>query len=1150
MIKAFDNIRNSLTIVAIAIALSVTASASESPFATGHWVKIKVSDTGIQQITFDQLRQWGFDDPANVHIYGYGGATFWNCFTPSGFPDELPLQYSITSADRILFYGESNFRHFFATRSSTLPGLARQTNNAADAGYYFVSDVQPQSEIAPLAYRYTTNTTCTYHDCMMSWAQPNAIPSGRGQHYYSSNILDMPGSQLSLHFDLPDRSTGSSNRVYVSHLLGAIGTDNTVDLKYPSTDGQSVISSTVNIATSSNKNYSFKNNNAAPNFYTALNEGVDAFDYTIMPAESSTSTWLAAEYVGLYYRRENIFRDTPLTMFVRSAVALQKIDVQNPGATELLAWNIEKPYDVRPYETRSFSNGTLLRFTTQENSYNYTQLGTCLKAIVFDPLAEQYPVEFAGEVTCSQIRSAETPDMLIITTPMLHQQAERLADLHRQHLGHKVLVVDQADIFNEFSSGTPAVNALRRCAKYFYTREASNFKHLLLFGPASSDLRALNGTAATLKSQDNLLLTYPTFDRERQTSVITSFASDAYFGVLSDITSEADFVKASLDINVGRIPANNMSEAINAVDKIENYLYNVPGVDIVNRAMLIADSGDAHSHLNDCEKVTNEISSNDDAITTIKLYKSFYPRETSKAPMLTAAIEQALQTGVGLFDFSGHGKTDSFTAHDIWNISKIRSTEYTIFPLAMLATCDSYTFDELTSCMAQEMVFTPKGGAIGVIGACRTVYLEKNQYLNQLVARFYAQADSKTTTGDIYRQAVNRLAVNNPSFTDLLVNDRCYNLCGDPALPIYSAEKATVGITSVDGNTYAGGNIDMPALKPVTFRGYVGSTDNAATPDKSFNGTIIYTLYDAPSYVKTTDIDNAATETDNVKSILLDENQLVTAKARVVNGEYEITITSPMPMRDFVNDDLKYNRLTMLAISDDNLSRRKGVSRDIVINRDDIDSIDDNEAPTIESIYIDTPSFTDGDITAESITVYAHIAPDESGIRISTGGVGGSTHLSIDNSLNVKILGSSLSINSDGSADIALPVANLTDGPHTATLVISDNAGNTARASVNFTVVTSAGDVYLTVAEHPARVQATISLNHTFSTQPTGRIIIEDHNGNTIVSRDNVNFPYEWDLTDGTQPVADGIYNIYAIFSAGTRYGATPKLPVTVVQKQ
>ena len=65
------------TIIFALIALSAYAKynfAEHSVLKEGNWIKIAVKETGIHKITYQQLKDMGITNPANVHIHGYGGA--------------------------------------------------------------------------------------------------------------------------------------------------------------------------------------------------------------------------------------------------------------------------------------------------------------------------------------------------------------------------------------------------------------------------------------------------------------------------------------------------------------------------------------------------------------------------------------------------------------------------------------------------------------------------------------------------------------------------------------------------------------------------------------------------------------------------------------------------------------------------------------------------------------------------------------------------------------------------------------------------------------------------------------------------------------------------------------------------------------------
>lgn len=80
---------------------------ANSVLASGRWVKISVSETGIWQLTDQLIREAGFSDLSRVKIYGYGGALQPEKLTPAYITEtddlkELPTCYA---DGKRLFYG-------------------------------------------------------------------------------------------------------------------------------------------------------------------------------------------------------------------------------------------------------------------------------------------------------------------------------------------------------------------------------------------------------------------------------------------------------------------------------------------------------------------------------------------------------------------------------------------------------------------------------------------------------------------------------------------------------------------------------------------------------------------------------------------------------------------------------------------------------------------------------------------------------------------------------------------------------------------------------------------------------------------------------------------------------------------------------------
>ena len=86
---------------------------SESVLASGNWVKIRVKETGLCKLTYDQLKQMGFKNPAEVRIFGYGGNVLSETVSDSSKIDDLNELPIYQGNNFLLFYarGPKNWYH-------------------------------------------------------------------------------------------------------------------------------------------------------------------------------------------------------------------------------------------------------------------------------------------------------------------------------------------------------------------------------------------------------------------------------------------------------------------------------------------------------------------------------------------------------------------------------------------------------------------------------------------------------------------------------------------------------------------------------------------------------------------------------------------------------------------------------------------------------------------------------------------------------------------------------------------------------------------------------------------------------------------------------------------------------------------------------
>ncbi len=108
--------------------------ADHSVLAEGKWVKIRVSETGIYQLSSDLIQKAGFSNGSKVKIYGYGGGLQPEKLTPEYLTETDDLQEVPTCAvgGKRLFYaiGPVNWNEKHQ----------RIRNPYSDYGYYFLTE--------------------------------------------------------------------------------------------------------------------------------------------------------------------------------------------------------------------------------------------------------------------------------------------------------------------------------------------------------------------------------------------------------------------------------------------------------------------------------------------------------------------------------------------------------------------------------------------------------------------------------------------------------------------------------------------------------------------------------------------------------------------------------------------------------------------------------------------------------------------------------------------------------------------------------------------------------------------------------------------------------------------------------------------------
>ena len=1148
-----------------ALALNPSHYVTKSALSSGKWVKVRVSAEGVHQVGYDELRQMGFSDPSKVKVCGFGGTYYYKHQFGAETPDDVNQTPSVHTADgRLLFYADGEYRgvvsnvpNVTANDTTGVHTVVHQHNVYDRYGYYFLTDADVDVRRDAIDATGFKGDALTSHLSVQKFERnlANKMQGGTAFH----DVQMKGGSTMEVPMTIKNYANGVAGQFGSFLAEVAVGESTkfstySVDLQLP--DTITLVASTPCYASSlSSSDFVYTMANGGRLFDNAKAPIADGqYTFKLNFPTAYRLSYAALDRAFLVYPRTNSLDGARGGLVMQYVETKEGTPVVVSGATaDTHVFDISDAANV--YELKGAYDKDALTYTfALPRNYMSSSDGSGTGRFVAFNAADTHPgVELVGEVANQNIHADKVPDMMVITTDELLPAARAMAAMRQAADGLNVAVYTQQQLFNEFTSGTPHLNAYRLAAKMFWDRDPERFKYVLLYGKSNWDPRRYE-----LNVPQEMLLTYEVEPYGQQMAyashhVNLNFATDNVVGMLADGFTYDELPSTQLDVAVGRLPVKSVSEGNELTKKLEKYLQNLPALRSTSRALIITDDGDSNSHLDQGEELALYMKGARPSVTSIKAYNSIYPRTEYDNPAARAFIRSSLIEGVGLFSYSGHGRPTDLASEFLWSQAMVERTAYSTLPLAMLSTCDTYDLDRNTVGIAESMVKAPNGGSIASVAACRSVYLSLNQYIAMAVARAYTETSGETSVGAIYRSAHNRTISslgNSSSALNGKLNTLCYNLCGDPSMPILMPSQEAV-VTELNG---AEVNAESPVaqIKPMQYLELKGEIRANGELDASFNGTAEVLLYEAPHISPVILVHSGQDLNQNVE---LDQNLLAGTTVEVKDGKWQARIL--VPNNDYVGEQ---NRLVILATqnADDIEAEEVAVRADGVFDRLVVAGEPENEfagaGPVIESLYINNADFREGDMVPSEFTLYATVSLGEGGLNMSSS-IGASTSLHLDGTTPVAGVAHSMRVLSDNTASLAMPMSEIADGRHTLKLSVADNAGNRSERTIAFVVKNGEVVGTLTVEQPVARTEAVLDFEENFAdfgaddSPVHTRLVIVNNAGTTVRSVTNPAFPYTWDLTDTAgKAVPDGRYSAWVIADSNNRYMATPSVTFTVIR--
>ena len=941
--------------------------AEHSLLATGQWYKIPVATSGLYKITANEVPALRGAGCTDIALYGDAGGMLTESNAARYTDDLVPAAIEVVDengngvfeeGDYLLFYGEGAnvWRYNSNSRMFEYSMHAYANNNyyyltadgTADASHNDALRIAPATTAAPGPFGFST----TSH----------------------TGVALVHEDRINVH---------SGGRIWVETKLGIANTQRSCSFTFPTTDG--MVKTRYGLANVSTSNATFTVScNGGGTQSHRLNSGEDyrtlyssftnagnevGITVTYVPQESGANGYFDfIELNGTQPLRhtggQSYFRNQQLTQ--EGTMGAFYFDGGIASATRV--WDITNPCQPIAKSLAQADDGR----------YYFTAPTDIVRTFIAFSVNDALSPEGITAIGNQDIHGATVPDYVIVTHSDFMEQANELAELHRQESGLQVLVVTQEQVFNEFSSGRPDPIAIRRMLRCMRSKGAEGDtplpRYLLLFGKGTYDNRDILG------SHQRTVVTYQTaasFDDESNV-----YPSDDIYGYL-DNNVVGDF-EGSMSVSIGRLPAKTASEASHMVDKIRRYMTrsdlansSVRG-DWRNYVALLADDADPSCPYDSVFTSDSEI--------TARNIKALYPHfnidriyadafiqqsgaDGSYYPDVNNALRQRINYGCLLLNYIGHGSNTYIGTERYMELSDIEKySNRDCLTFFVTSTCSFGRFDQLQDICGAEAFLLAEAAGIGIISASRPIH--HTQRFNTGICLYALNPEN--SIGDALMLAKNST-----------ITSHCITLLGDPALHL-SVPQNEVRVTHINQRPVNPMITDSAeVLSRVTVEGDIVAPDGSVIND--FNGTIYPIVFDREVKCRTLANDNDSTEVNFVQQ----KNILYKGRDNVTNGHFSYSFIIP---RD-VAYTYDFAKLSHYASNDvDNATGQYG---NIMFGGFNDELVITEFHPTVE-LYINDSNFRNGGITNETPTLYARLA-DSVGINAAGCGLGHDITAIIDN---------------------------------------------------------------------------------------------------------------------------------------------------------
>jgi hypothetical protein len=698
-----------------------------NPFEGSTWFKIKVAETGVYRIGYDEIRNAGLDpnqfDPRTMKIYT---APFDLLPRAVPVPDSLDSLIEVpayVSGEEDGIFDQSDYLVFYGYAASHF---------VPDTGAVWFENGYALENVYWFTFGGMDGKRMETTD-----AQWNGTPPQATVHAISHDEVDLGN---------PSRSGTNWYWADISPLTGA-GSTVQVTVHHPRAEGTAKVRVGIFTLESDAFIYRFKVDGATffedtlslptrdrmPPIYLTGNGSITGDSSTLVfdvirPAGTVTELEAYFNSVDLEYQRHTML-DEPFTVLFSSP---QDYSIQCSEAdAQTFVLDITQINAPKMFANMTVS-GNILQLSSSVDSF---------QMLHFSKLSLTLPAELQPSSPGRLRTQGDGCEYIVITHRDFYNAIMSLVEYRSRDYQTKVVVVD--DIYDDFSFGKFDPLAIKHFLYYTTENWAPYPKYVLLVGDATYDYKNNLG-------KDNPPNFVPMYE------LGTILSGNPVFS--RNLLYEGEFVNFGQGeaMCLGRITVRTRQEVRDYIDKLITYETG----DIIGpwakRVLLSADDEYAYGfehptlHTGACERNKDYIP--DSLYDFAKVYMISYPplgAGTAEKGNAREAFIREFNKGALLGLFYGHGNTHQL-AHEVLFLSPymVRINNGRRTPFFYFGSCNVGRFDDSDyECLGEEFVRVTDG-AIGTIASTAGTSPPTNEAIGQRLCSNITNPDTNLTMGE------------------------------------------------------------------------------------------------------------------------------------------------------------------------------------------------------------------------------------------------------------------------------------------------------------------------------------------------------------------------------------------------------------------